>query len=234
MELRESLINLAITVALVCVVAVLALMLKGERAPVQAAIPISIAQPVDSGAPPTSTMPQHAVVERYEIFVNPKLVPSPKNEADTLRFRIGQEELIFDLYFVDALDMAQTHKERVKEQAKYFGNTTVELVNATGKEAYQYVSQLLQTHPVRLLTRWERAKLSNNYLALIMVELQKDKWVYLADLIVRNGFGSASGKPCELPNSEGKSLANYTTELRENLKYARERKLGIWSKAVVQ
>lgn len=230
MELRESLINLAITVALVCVVAVLALVFKGERAPVQAAIPISIAQPVHGSVPPTSTMPQHAVTEKFEIFVNPKLVPSPKNEADTLRFRMGQEELIFDLYFVDALDITLTHKERVKEQAKYFGNTSAEQVTATGKEAYAYVADLLQKHPVRLLTRWERAKLSNNYLALIMVELQKDKWVYLADLILRQGYGSASGKPCELPNSEGKSLANYTTELRDHLKYARERKLGIWSK----
>jgi hypothetical protein len=225
MQLRESLINLAITLALVAIVAVLALALKGPRASIPKAIAIPQAQPTQEGISKIS----HTKQDKFQIFAEAKLIPSPSNEPDSFRFRVGNEELLFTLYFIDALDIPTSPLSRAKEQAKYY-STTQNVIHEVGQEAYLYVTQLLQKHPTRLFTRWERRSNTDRYYSIIMVELEKGRWVYLADLLVRMGYATISGAVTDLPDSDPRSTESYTQELTKNARYAKEKHLGIWAK----
>jgi endonuclease YncB( thermonuclease family) len=221
MQSRERLINFAITLALISVVALLALALKGDPK----AIPTVQVQTA------TVVTPQHAHAkqDKLQVYANPQLIPSPSNEPDTFRIRLGEEELFFTLYFVDALDTPASKASRAKEQARYYG-TTEGIIHEVGLEAHSYVMDLLQKHPMQLYTRWERRSNTENYYAILMIELKKGRWVYLADLLVHMGYATISGAVTDLPDSDKRSREKYIQELTENSRYAKSKKLGIWAK----
>jgi endonuclease YncB( thermonuclease family) len=233
MQPRETITNLAITCALVFLIVIAAIVLRDCR-PVTAAIPVTVprvvkAQPAGPVAPIPNGKAMRPVEQRFLTFPNPTLVNSPADEADTFQLRVGDEVHMFVLYYVDALDASPTHPERVSAQARYFGKTTQDAVIQTGKEAHDYVEGLLKTRPFRLLTRWEHQPNTERYYALILVEFEKGRWTYLADLLVRQGYARVEGVTTPLPDDK-RSVDAYLNELRAHAKYAREKRLGIWSR----
>jgi hypothetical protein len=231
MHLREGIINLAITCALVLLVTLTAIFFRnrdpvaqvtrttGSDAAVPAATPVAIAKGPK----------ERRVEDRFLSFPKPEIIPSPDNEADTLRLKVAGEEYIFVLYFVDALDASAAHPERVSAQAAYFGKAAPSDVTETGKEARDYVLKLLSTHAFQLLTRWERVPNTDRYYALILLENEPKKWLYLADLLVRQGYARIDGVTTPLPDDK-RSVEAYLYELRSSASYARQRRLGIWAK----
>ena len=189
--------------------------------------PQASAQPAAQS--PVSAVPIRSVSERFEQIANPKLADDQGNKADTLRINIDGQVHSFSLYFVDALDNDFNDKEKVKDQAAFFGNTTSEAVVETGRDAYRTVANQLSTRPFRVLTRWERAHNSPNYLALIMVQKEDGQWTYLADMLVKQGYARISGITTPLPD-DARAMEDYLVELRKHADYARERHLGIWSR----
>ncbi len=225
MKLRDALMNLAITAALVLVIALVAMVLKRSRPAVPKAIPVSQAGPgpasYDGGKP---------VLEIFEVLDRAELIETRANEADTLRFRVGAEENVFVLYFIDAVDASLTHPQRVNEQARWFGGVTTQQVVETGAEALQFVRDLLAIKPYQVLTRWERVPNTTRYYALVRVEIEPGKLVYLADLLMRAGYARIGGVTTYLPE-DSRSETDYLLSLKKLGDQAREDKAGMWSKA---
>jgi endonuclease YncB( thermonuclease family) len=226
MPFRETLLNLAITCVLVLIIVLVAVLLKENRpAPLQA-LPVSVAQ-----MPPGQAVSDagRTPLQQFKIFPKAKLIDSRANEADTLRVKVSdtEEEHIFVLYYVDALDTSLTHPQRVQEQARYFGVSSQRVIEE-GQKAAQFVTQLLKDHSFTVMTRWEEVPGLSRYYALILVEISPGKQVYLADLLVQRGFARVAGVTSSLP-ADARSINDYALELQELRRRAQQSKAGIWA-----
>lgn len=222
MKLRDALLNLAITAALVLVIVLVALVLKRSRPAVPKAIPVTpggVAS-YDGGKP---------VKEVFEILPQAELIETRANEADTLRFRVGAEEHVLVLYFIDAVDASLTHPQRVNDQARWFGGVSTQRVVEAGVEALQFVRDLLVSKPYEVLTRWERVPNTSRYYALVRVEIEPGRRVYLADLLMRAGYARIGGVTTYLPE-DSRSETDYLLNLKKLGDQAREARLGVWAK----
>ena len=226
MNLRDALMNLAITAVLVLVIALVALVLHRNRPALPKAIPVPGQEPLAT----TYEQDIHPVRQTFEVLDKVSLVDSRGNEADTLRINTGTREEIFVLYFVDALEASWNHPQRINDQARWFGNVTDKAIVDGGVEALNYVRNLLTTRPFTVLTRWERIPNSTRYYALIMVEHQPGQWVYLADLLMNQGYARIHGLRTALPN-DSRDEITYLLELKTLGQQARTAKAGIWAKA---
>jgi endonuclease YncB( thermonuclease family) len=225
LPLRDTLLNLAITCVLVLIIVLVAILLKESRPAPLAALPVGVAQ-VSAGQE-ASTAP--STLPDFKVFPKAKFIESRTNEADTLRIKVSdsEDEHVFVLYFVDALDASWTHPQRVQEQSRYFG-VSGERVVTEGQRAAAYVSQLLKSHAFSVMTRWEQVPERSRFYALILVEISAGKWVYLADLLVQQGFARVAGVTTSLP-SDSRSMNDYALELQTLRKQAEQRKAGVWA-----
>lgn len=223
MPLRDTLLNLAITCVLVLIVVLVAILLKESRPLPAAAVPVTVA-PLTSEQPGGS-----AVLPEFKIYPKARLIESRTNEADTLRIKVSEteDEHVFVLYFVDALDASLTHPQRVQEQGRYFGVSSQRAVEE-GQRAMQYVTQLLKDKPFTVMTRWEEVPGLSRFYALVLVEFSPGKQAYLADLLVQKGYARVAGVTTNLP-SDPRSLNDYALELQALRKQAEQRKVGIWA-----
>jgi len=226
MPLRDTLLNLAITCVLVLIIVLAAILLKESRPVPLAAVPIPVAQVV-AGQSTSGT--GRAPLPEFKIFPKARLIESRTNEADTLRIKVSEteEEHVFVLYFVDALDASWTHPQRVQEQARYFGVSSQGIVDE-GVKAAQYVTQLLKEHAFTVMTRWEEVPDRSRFYALVMVEISPGKQVYLADLLVQRGYARLAGVTTSLP-ADARSSDQYGQELQDLRKQAQQKKAGIWA-----
>lgn len=227
MQLRESLLNLAITCVLVLIIALVAILLRESRPGPVAAVPVTLAN-ATGGA--TDAAAEKPVEPKFVALANPELVDSRANEADSLRIRDGNEEYIFVLYFIDAVETSLTNSSRVADQARWFGNTHPQAVVEAGQEAMAYVKELLTTRHFSVLTRWERVPSTTRYYALVVVEYEPGKRAYLADLLVRKGYARIWGISTFLPENDKRSMEDYQIELNDLAKKARGERRGIWAK----
>jgi hypothetical protein len=226
MQFRESLLNLAITCVVVLIVVLVAIILKESRGGPPTAIPVTLA---GSQAEDQALLNARPVSEKFLAYSNAVFVDSRANEADTVRLRVENEEHVFVLYFVDALEATGTHPQRVSEQARWFGNVSQQTVTDTGMEAAGYVADLLKTKPFALLTRWERVPNSTRYYAMIVVETEPGNRVYLADLLLAKGYGRIHGVTTAMPQG-AKPMEDYLLEAKALAKKAMDRRLGVWGK----
>jgi endonuclease YncB( thermonuclease family) len=226
MPFRDTLLNLAITCVLVLIIVLVAVLLKESRPLPLQALPVAVAQ-VPAGQTPASTGGQP--LPPFKIFPKARLIESRANEADTLRIKVSdtEDEHIFVLYFVDAPDTSLTHPQRVQEQARYFGVSSQRVIEE-GQRAAQYVTQLLKDHSFTVMTRWEEVPGLSRYYALILVEISPGKHVYLADLLVQQGFARVAGVTSSLP-ADARSINDYALELQALRRRAQQGKVGIWA-----
>ncbi|MFN0076351.1 MAG: hypothetical protein ACKVY0_07745 [Prosthecobacter sp.] len=226
MPLRDTLLNLAITCVLVLIIVLAAILLKESRPVPLAALPIPVAQVVPGQA--TNDTGRTSLPE-FKIFPKARLIESRTNEADTLRIKVSdtEDEHIFVLYFVDALDASWTHPQRVQEQGRYFGVSSQRIVDE-GVKAGQYVTQLLKEHAFSVMTRWEEVPDRSRFYALILVEISPGKPVYLADLLVQQGYARLAGVTTTLP-ADARTADEYALELQALRRQAQQKKAGIWA-----
>ncbi len=229
-------INLAITCSLVLLVGLASIILR-ECRPLPKAVPVAMPEavtPATEAAAAKTEIPRAIPVERpasdlFQTFRNAKLLDSPTNEADTLHIQVTKgEEHVFVLYYVDALDATPAHPDRIKEQAAFFGKASPTAVVEAGREAYAHVHDLLNKQQFLVMTRWEKVPNTDRYYAMIRVEYEQDKWGYLADLLMRQGYARVSGVQTPLPDNTP-SVEAYLSELLAHGSYAQKKKLGIWS-----
>jgi endonuclease YncB( thermonuclease family) len=228
MPFRTVIFNLAITAALLLVIVLGGILLRERKALVIAqALKIPVAGVPGQTTPDEGGVPK-PVEDTFRILPSPVLVESRANEGDTLRIRYGNEEHIFVLYFVDAIETSMNHPQRVADQGRWFGGVPDKTLLEVGNEAAAYVTQLLQTHHFNVLTRWERVPNTVRYYAVIQVQ-QPEGPVYLADLLIRKGFARVVGLMTELPD-EYRNQPTYLAELKSLDEKARNTQSGIWAK----
>ncbi len=227
MQLRETLLNLAITCVLVLIVVLSAILLRESRSgPVATAIPVNTAGVPGGGV--GSLEGFRPVEPNFVSFPSAEFIESRTNEPDGFRVKIGNEEIVFVLYFVDALEASWTHPQRVAEQARWFGNIQNQAVVDGGVMAMNYVAGLLKTKPFTVLTRWERVPNSARYYALVSLEAEPGVRTYLADLLMRKGFARVGGITTFLPADDPRGMEDYLVQLTRDAKQARTQKQGIW------
>jgi endonuclease YncB( thermonuclease family) len=228
MPFRTVIFNLAITAALLLVVVLGGILLRERKAvAVAQAVKVPVAGVPGQTTPDEGGVPK-PVEDTFRILPSPVLVESRANEADTLRIRYGNEEHIFVLYFVDALETTMNHPQRVAEQGRWYGGVPDKTLLEVGNDAASYVTQLLKANHFNVLTRWERVPNTVRYYAIIKVQ-QPTGPVYLADLLVRRGYARVGGLMTELPE-EKRDQPTYLAELRTLDEKARNTKSGIWAK----
>lgn len=227
MPFRTALLNLAITFMLLLVVVLAGVAMRGRHDKPAQALKIPVAGIPGQTRPDEGGIPKMPVA-KFEILTSPALVESSANEADTLRIKHGNEEYVFVLYYVDALETTMDHPQRVAEQGRWFQATEKD-ITSTGQDAALYVAKLLKDNHFNVLTRWERVPNTVRYYAVVMVQ-QPQGPVYLADLLVRQGYARVGSVMTELPDDR-RDQATYLAELKRLDEKARQGKSGIWAKA---
>jgi endonuclease YncB( thermonuclease family)/predicted flap endonuclease-1-like 5' DNA nuclease len=144
------------------------------------------------------------------------------NDGDSFHVSVAGKEYIFRLYFVDAPETSAEFRDRVEEQAKYFG-ITVEQNLQLGALAKTYMREKL-SGPFLVRTCWEDA-MGRSRMQRFFAFVQTNTGD-LGEQLVENGlarFHRESGKP------EG--LSSATSELRKlNTleRKAKQEKVGGW------
>lgn len=153
---------------------------------------------------------------------NCSLVANSFNDGDSFHVRVKRKEYIFRLYYVDAPETDPTLKERVEEQAKYFG-ITIEQALQVGQFAKAFTSEKL-SHPFTVRTSRQDAlgrSQKERFYAFIQIGNAD-----LAEELVRNGLArihGTSGKPIGLLTADAEWARLEQLEVD-----ARSEKMGGW------
>lgn len=132
--------------------------------------------------------PAHAVLtgDEWEVLENVELIENKNNDGDSFRVCWGEKEFTVRLYFVDAPESVPGLRERVEEQADYFGITPEQAVEV-GRVASGFVRSMLKEEDFTITTRWQ------NYPGRVYVFVTaggRD----LGELLVENGLGRIHGQ----------------------------------------
>lgn len=114
------------------------------------------------------------------------------NDGDSFHVITGDEqrEIVARLYFVDTPEAETAYRDRLDEQAAYFGITREQAVEIAHKAA-AFTEKAL-SHPFTVWTRWRsalgRSALGRNYVIIITAEGRD-----LNELLVENGLARVYG-----------------------------------------
>ena len=144
------------------------------------------------------------------------------NDGDSFHVSVEGHEYIFRLYFVDAPETSAEFRDRVEEQAKYFG-VTVDQVLEVGDLAKQFTREKL-TEPFLVRTCWEdaggRSRMQRFY-AFVQTRTGD-----LGEQLVENGLARshpATAKPEGLTSAAAEWQKLMTMEQK-----AKREKVGGW------
>jgi endonuclease YncB( thermonuclease family)/predicted flap endonuclease-1-like 5' DNA nuclease len=144
------------------------------------------------------------------------------NDGDSFHISVAGKEYIFRLYFVDAPETSAEFRDRVEEQAKYFGST-VEQNLEVGELAKTYTREKL-SGPFLVRTCWEDA-MGRSRIQRFFAFVQTNTGD-LGEQLVENGlarFHRESGKPEGLS-----SAASELRKLNTLERKAKQEKVGGW------
>jgi endonuclease YncB( thermonuclease family) len=151
--------------------------------------------------------------------------PNRWNDGDSFHVITGDagKEIIARLYFVDAPESETAYRDRIDEQAAYFGITRERAIEVA-HEAAAFTERQLST-PFTVWTRWRsalgRSALGRVY-CIILVNGEKD----LNELLVENGLARIYGTKTPLP--DGRDSKTYVAHLKELEEQAKGKHLGGW------
>lgn len=160
--------------------------------------------------------------EEWQTLRDCRLSPNEWNDGDSFHVIHHGQEYIFRLYFVDTPESEDSLRERVAEQAKHFGITPTQSVQA-GISAKKATSRFLDA-PFTVITRFQvapgRSHLTRYYAIIFPSASRTD----LASLLVESGMALSFGTVAN--NDLGLDRLHY--DLLESR--ARRRGLGFYSK----
>ena len=233
MQPRHAISNFIITVVLLFFMFIIGLLLKAryrlpseKRAdeiaerndPVPRAIPVGqrINEPraYKSGA--------------FWVLQHPQLVVSRSNDADTLRIKSGPKEDVFVLYSADAVQSSWTHPKRIAEHAVSFGRIPEPRVLSGGAQALAAGTNLLQTHPFIVYTKYARVPDTERFYAFIRVEMD-GRQMDLGEWLVRQGYATPTGVAPDAMPEAGRTPAEYLKDLQRALTQAKAATSGLWA-----
>jgi endonuclease YncB( thermonuclease family) len=147
------------------------------------------------------------------------------NDGDSFHVITGDEqrEIVVRLYFVDTPEAETAYRDRLDEQAAYFGITR-EQATQVAHEAAEFTRKVL-AQPFTVQTRWRsalgRSALGRVY-AIVLVHGRED----LNELLVKNGLARIYGTRTPLP--DGRDSREYLVHLAELEAAAKREKKGAW------
>ena len=147
------------------------------------------------------------------------------NDGDSFHVITGdaKREIVARLYFVDTPEAETAYRDRINEQAAYFGITSQQAATIA-HEATAFTAKRL-TAPFTVWTRWRsalgRSELGRVY-AIIITADGRD----LAELLVENGLARIYGTRTAL--YDGRDSRKYLARLTQLEARAKREKKGAW------
>ncbi|HEX5220431.1 MAG TPA: helix-hairpin-helix domain-containing protein [Verrucomicrobiae bacterium] len=163
---------------------------------------------------------------KWEVLSGCRLVTNQVVDGDSFHVLHKGREYIFRLYFVDSPETDPALKDRVKEQATFFGISTNDLPRA-GALASRFTREKLAGKDITVITRWQnamgRSSLARYYAVLLV------NGVNLAEELVANGLARIHGPRANWP--DGPRSTVFASRLKNLELAAREKKLGVWNQS---
>lgn len=162
-----------------------------------------------------------------QTFPGARLEPDPHNDGDSFLVSIGEEQQVFRLYFVDCPETSADSKaqaQRVREQKRYFGISDEADVFHFGREAKQYVEEVL-SEPFTLHTGFVTDRGGRRYYAFVTTSTEND----LASLLVAKGYARNYGIGRETPG--GVSRKETEARLGDLEVSAMLKRAGVWARS---
>ena len=228
--------------AALCVLAVIAFYFFGRSN-----LPPASKTPPPPPPPAKTALPELAAAEVEEPPAEePQAVPTPKkapagkpwqrmegcqwkadrwNDGDSFHVITGDagREIVARLYFVDTPEAETAYRDRIAEQAAYFGITKEQAVDIAHEAAAFTEKQLAA--PFTVWTRWRsalgRSALGRNYVIIITADGRD-----LNELLVENGLARIYGTKTAL--FDGRDSKKYVARLAELEAKAKAEKRGGW------
>jgi endonuclease YncB( thermonuclease family) len=155
-----------------------------------------------------------------------QLLAAEHRDGDSFHMMTGdRRQFIFRLYFTDAPETDSSVKERVTEQAAYFGVSEAEILK--GGEAAKKFAAAWLARGCTVTTRWQNAQGRSRlprYYAQIDVDGRD-----LGELLVSYGWARAKGTVAILPDS--KPAKEHMAKLQKLEAEAKSKRVGLWAKA---
>lgn len=172
--------------------------------------------------------------EEWTVLENCRLVETAANDADSFEVRSvepfrGKTENRFRLYFVDAAETdrnSEFKRERLREQAAYWGSDDPDFALQTGLRAEQFVRRLLRGR-FTVYTKGDYAPSLGEPRCYALVRIG-DRW--LDDILAEQGLVRIYGQGTDLP--DGRSEQMHWNRLHQMERAARSQRLNGWGRSV--
>lgn len=174
-------------------------------------------KPVVTTAPP-------AAEERFVKLVDARLVEDAGNDGDSFKIVHEGGAQVLRLYFVDCPEkkLYPLVKNRLKDQAAYFGGLSIEQTERLGLEAKGFTEKLLHEKHFTIQTRWERVYDSARSYALVFFDDGEE----LSEKLVKAGLCRIHTKGTWMP--DGRREYDFESHLRGLEHAARAAHRGAW------
>jgi endonuclease YncB( thermonuclease family) len=167
-----------------------------------------------------------APIAQWFTFPDCRFMPEENRAADSFHVMTAdQRQFIFRLYFVDAPETDRAIKDRLREQAVYFGVSEDEVLQA-GAAAKKFTAEWLK-QSFSVTTRWQNASARSRlpgYYARIDLGGRD-----LGEMLVSCGWARARGTVAILP--DGTRAKDHMAKLQKLEAEAKRKRLGIWAKS---
>jgi len=160
---------------------------------------------------------------KWEVLSGCRLVTNQVVDGDSFHVLHKGREYIFRLYFVDSPECDPTLKDRIKEQATFFGISPQDVPRA-GALASRFSREELTGKDITVIMRWQNAlgrSTLARYYAVVLVN-----GANLAEELVGNGLARIHGPRANWP--DGPRSAVFVSQLKNLELTAREKRLGVW------
>ncbi|MEY4386459.1 MAG: ComE operon protein 1 [Verrucomicrobiota bacterium] len=161
---------------------------------------------------------------KWETLEQCKLVTSEPMDGDSFHLLHDGREYLVRLYFVDAPEEDAALRERIQDQAAYFGINPDDVTRA-GLAASKFTREKLTGKAFTVKTRWQNA-MGRSSLARFYATVTVDD-EDLAELLVANGLARIHGIRANIPGAMRSTT--FISTLKNLELTAREKQLGIWN-----
>ena len=154
------------------------------------------------------------------------LIEDASNDGDSFKIAHDGTEHVLRLYFVDCPEKRQYPlvKNRLKDQAAYFGGLSIPQTVNLGLEAKTFTEKLLTEQPFTIQTRWERVYDSARSYALVFFADGEE----LSEKLVKAGLCRIYTKGTWMP--DGRREYDFENHLRTLEREAKAAHRGAWGK----
>ncbi len=159
---------------------------------------------------------------KWDKLENCRLLSEEYMDGDSFHVQHGLKDYIFRLYFVDAPETDATLKDRIADQAGYFGISKTQ-VKQYGRRARLFTEEQLRGG-FTVYTQWQDAQGdSGQQRFYAVVKIGSDD---LASLLVEEGLARVYGASADLP--DGRNINTVFDQLRQLETRAKQKKRGAW------